>query len=131
MAGKMTQWNTILSFPIKCTSFVSSLFQYGSQSFPSLAAHSFVEEMYPIGASNQTYKTFPSAPSTGTGMPQSKSRVTALGFNPSSSHDLHWPKTFVFQSFAWSFKIHSFRKSSYLSKGKNQCFVLFMIGVSP
>ena len=28
-------------------------------------------------------------------------------------------------------EIHSFKKSSYLSKGKNQCFVSFIIGISP
>ena len=60
-------------------------------------AHSFVAEIYPIGASNQTYNTLFSAPLIGTGIPQSKSLVIALGFNPSLIHDLTCPKTFVFQ----------------------------------
>ena len=50
---------------------------------------SLVLEMYPIGASNHTYKTFPSAPSTGTGIPQSRSRLTARGCKPMSSQLLH------------------------------------------
>jgi len=59
-------------------------------------AHSIVDEIYPIGASNQTYNTFPSSSSIFTGIPQSRSLVTALGFNPLSNHDLTCPTTFVF-----------------------------------
>ena len=85
------QWKTILSFPIKWISSVLSSFQYFSQFCLLSIAHSLVEEIYPIGASNQTYKTFPLESLTGTGTPQSKSLVTALGFRPSSNHDLHCP----------------------------------------
>src|SRR5690554_531198 len=131
MLGKIIAWNTILSFPIKCTNFVSSDFQYGSQSFPSLSAHSLVAEMYPIGASNQTYSTFPSAPSSGTGIPQSKSRVTALGCKPSSNQDLHCPCTLCFQSSLWSTKIHCTNHSWCSFNGKNQCFVDFSSGLFP
>src|SRR5690606_40498067 len=99
------QWKTMLSFPIKCTSLVSWSFQYGVQSFTSLSAHSLVDEIYPIGASTHTYSTFPSAPSTGTGISQSKSRVTALGFSPSSSQDFSCPYTLDFQSFLCPSKI--------------------------
>jgi len=94
-------------------------------------AHSLVAEIYPIGASNQTYNTFPSAPSTGTGIPQSKSRVTALGLKPSSIQDFTCPKTFGFQSFLWPSKIHSFKNASCLSNGKNQCLVSFKEGTLP
>ena len=87
--------------------------------------------MYPIGASNQTYNTFPSAPSTGTGIPQSKSRVTALGRNPSSIQDFTCPYTFGFQSSLCPSKIHSFKNASCLSKGKNQCLVSFTVGTFP
>src|SRR5690606_9043765 len=83
------------------------------------------------GASNQTYSTFPSASFTGTGIPQSRSRVTARGRKPSSIQLLHWPSTLVFQSFLWSTKIHCFRKSSYSFKGRNQCFVSFKTGLFP
>ena len=41
--------------------------------------NSLVAEIYPIGASNHTYKTFPSASFTGTFTPQSRSRVMARG----------------------------------------------------
>src|SRR5690606_39815271 len=99
MAGKITQWKTILSLPIKWTSLVSLSFQFGCQSLPVFSAHSLVDEIYPIGASNQTYNFFPSAPSTGTSIPQYISRVTARGFNPSSNHDFTCPYTFDFQSF--------------------------------
>ena len=54
---------------------------------PFEIAHSFVEEMYPIGASNHTYKTLFSPPFTGTGIPQSRSRVTARAFKPLSIQD--------------------------------------------
>src|SRR5690554_5316302 len=121
----------MLSFPIKCTNFVSSSFQYGSQSFPSRAAHSFVEEMYPIGASNQTYSFFPSALSTGTSIPQSKSRVTARGFKPSSNQDFTCPYTLGFQSFWCETKIHSRKKASYSFRGKNQCLVALDTGLVP
>ena len=70
-----------------------------------------VEDIYPIGASNQTYKTLPIASLIGTGTPQSKSLVTALGFSPSSNQDLHWPYTFGFQKFLFSSKIHFFKNS--------------------
>ena len=86
--GNTMQWKTMLSLPMKCTILVSGLFQYFSQ---SSGRASIVLEMYPIGASNQTYSTLPSAPSTGTGIPQSRSRLTALGWRPPSSQDLHWP----------------------------------------
>ena len=46
-----------------------------------------VDEIYPIGASNQTYKTFPIASLMGTGIPQSKSLVIALGLSPSLIQD--------------------------------------------
>ena len=87
--------------------------------------------MYPIGASNQTYSFLPSAPATGTSIPQSKSRVTARGFKPSSIHDFTCPYTLGFQSFLCPSKIHSLKKSEYWSKGKNQCFVAFITGISP
>ena len=34
--------------------FVLESFQYGSHFFPFFSAHSLVEDIYPIGASNQT-----------------------------------------------------------------------------
>ena len=66
---------------------MSEFFQYGSQSLLLARAHSLVAEIYPIGASNQTYKTLFSASFSGTGIPQSKSLVIALGFKPSLIHD--------------------------------------------
>ena len=80
---------------------VSLSFQYNSQ---SLGRNSFVADIYPIGASNHTYNTFPSASFTGTGTPQSKSRVIARGCKPSplSNQLLHCPYTFDFQSLCWS-----------------------------
>src|SRR5687768_12912145 len=79
--------------------------------------------MYPIGASNQTYKTFPSASGSGTLIPQSRSRVMARDCSPPSIQDLHWPYTFVFQSEACPLMIQSFNQPSYFSKGKYQCLV--------
>ena len=87
--------------------------------------------MYPIGASNHTYKTFPLASLIGTGIPQSKSLVMALGFNPSFIHDFTWPNTLTFQSFFFSFKNHLFKNPSKLSSGRNQCLVFFNIGLFP
>src|SRR2546421_1778083 len=84
-----------------------------------------------MGASNHTYNTFPSASFNGTGMPQSRSLVTALGCKPASSQLLHCPSTFGFQSAAWSFNIHSRNHSSCLFNGRNQCFVSFFTGDLP
>src|SRR5690348_11367978 len=98
MIGKMMEWNTILSLPIKCTSFVSLSCQYGFQSLSLSSAHCLVALIYPIGASNQTYNTLPAASGNGTGTPQSRSLVTARGCKPASIQLLHWPSTFVFQS---------------------------------
>src|SRR6056297_2960540 len=116
----------MLSFPMKWTIRVSSSFQYFSQSSVS----SLVAEMYPIGASNQTYSTLPSAPSTGTGTPQSRSRLTALGFSPWSIHDLHCPYTLGFHSLCSS-RIHCFSQGSYWSSGRYQCLVSFTTGLLP
>src|SRR5215203_4289735 len=84
-----------------------------------------------MGASNHTYKTFPSAPGKGTFTPQSKSLVTALGCKPLSSQLLHWPNTFTFQSLPCSLTIHCRSHSSCLFNGKYQCFVNFFIGGLP
>src|SRR5574344_1984586 len=110
------QWKTILSLPIKCRSLVSSLFHHFSHSFGN---SSIVFEIYPIGASNQTYKTLPSAPSTGTGTPHSKSLLTARGCRPPSSQDLHCPYTFTFHSLCCS-RIQSLSQGSYWSNGRYQ-----------
>src|SRR6056297_1967479 len=83
-----------------------------------------------MGASNHTYSTFPSAPSTGTGTPQSRSRLTALGCNPWSIHDLHCPYTLGFHSLCSS-RIHSFSQGSYLFSGRYQCVVSFSSGLLP
>ena len=88
-------------------------------------------EIYPIGASNHTYKTLFLASSNGTGIPQSKSLVIALGFNPSLIHDLTCPKTFAFQLSLLSFKNHFFKKGSKLFNGRNQCFVFLSTGLFP
>ena len=125
------QWNTILSFPIKWINSVSGFFQYFSQSLLLASAHSFVDEIYPIGASNQTYKTFPSAPFIGTDTPQSKSLVTALGFKPSSNHDLHCPYTLSFQSDLFFIKIQSSKNDWNSSNFRYQCLVSFKEGVFP
>ena len=127
MAGNTIQWNTILSLPMKCTILVSGSFHQVSQLSGS---SSFVLEIYPIGASNQTYSTFPSAPSTGTGIPQSRSRLTARGCNPISSQLLHCPYTFGFHSLCPS-SIHWRRNGSHLSKGRYQCLVSFITGWLP
>lgn len=66
MAGKTMQWKTILSLPMKCSNFVSSAFHHFSQLSGS---NSIVFDIYPIGASNQTYSTFPFASGRGTGTP--------------------------------------------------------------
>ena len=87
--------------------------------------------MYPIGASNHTYKTFPSPPATGTFTPQSKSRVTARGCNPPSIQLLHCPITAGLQSLACSSNNHLRKNSSCLFKGKYQCVVSFLIGALP
>src|SRR5210317_786347 len=98
----------------------SSPFQYASQVSGS---NSCVALMYPIGASNHTYITFPSAPSTGTGTPQSKSRVIARGCNPSPAFNqlLHCPITLGFQPSRLSKKALNASDSS--SNGKNQFVV--------
>ena len=83
-----------------------------------------------MGASNHTYNTLPSAPSTGTGIPQSKSRLTARGCKPMSSQLLHCPYTLGFHSL-WPSRIHSRRKGSHLSSGRYQCFVWRMTGWLP
>ena len=119
-------WKTILSLPIKWTRLVSSSFQYFSQ---LSASNSLVAVIYPIGASNQTYNTFPSASFTGTLTPQSRSLVIALGFSPSFNHDLHWPITFDFQSFLVFIYFSIFPWS--LSIGKYQFFVSLKIGALP
>src|SRR5579875_3195990 len=94
-------------------------------------AHCFVALIYPIGASNQTYNTLPFASGKGTGTPQSRSLVTARGCKPLSSQLLHWPNTFVFQSWACSFNIQLRKKSSCLFKGRYQCLVNFFTGGFP
>jgi hypothetical protein len=77
----------MLSLPMKCSSRTSSP---SHQSFQAsgvpccCAAHSMVEEMYPMGASNQTYMTLPAASgsSRGSFTPQSRSRVMFRGRSP-------------------------------------------------
>src|SRR5687768_9879246 len=85
--------------------------------------------MYPIGASNQTYSTFPSEPSTGTFTPQSRSRVIARGCNPWFIHDMHCPFTLGFHSGCDS--IYSFSQGDSSSSGRNQFFVFLSDGFSP
>ena len=106
----------------------SSPFQYCSQVSGS---NSCVALMYPIGASNQTYMTLPSAPSTGTGTPQSKSRVMARGCNPSPAFNqlMHCPMTLGFQPSRLSRKALSSSDNS--SNGKNQFVVLRNSGTAP
>ncbi len=94
-------------------------------------AHCLVALIYPIGASNQTYNTLPSAPLIGTLIPQSKSRVTALGCNPPSIQLLHCPTTAGLQSSVCSLIIQFLKKSSCLFNGKYQCVVDFLIGALP
>src|SRR5690348_1577115 len=84
-----------------------------------------------MGASNQTYNTFPSAFGTGTLIPQSRSRVTALDCKPPSIHDLHCPTTVLLQSSLCSSRIHCFRNSSCLPNGRYQCVVFFLTGGWP
>src|SRR6185312_7394906 len=131
MTGKMMQWKTILSLPIKCTSRVSLSYQYGFQSLPVSIDHCLVAEIYPIGASNHTYSTFPSASFKGTFTPQSRSRVTALGCRPPSIQLRHCPTTFARQSSLCPTRIHSRRNFSYLSSGRYQCRVLRFTGGLP
>ena len=88
-------------------------------------------EIYPIGASNHTYNTLSLAPSNGTGIPQSKSLVIALGFNPSLIQDLTCPNTLVFQVFSLSTRNHFFKNDSKLFNGRNQCLVFLKIGLFP
>src|SRR4029078_6184723 len=97
-----------------------------SAQFP---VNSFVAEIYPIGASNHTYKTFPSAPGKGTFTPQLLSLVIARGCKPLSSQLLHWPYTLFFHSLCSS-KIHCFKNGSYFCKGKYQCFVFLFTGTA-
>ena len=141
MAGKIRQWNTMLSFPIKWMREDSGSCQYAFQSFPLSAAHCFVAETYPMGASIHTYSFLPADPgiSCGTSTPQSRSRVIARGCKPPSSHDLHWPITCVFQSAgSWCSTPSSTPVStqvrnhdSYLSSGRYQCLVLRNSGLVP
>src|SRR3712207_3313550 len=86
--------------------------------------------MYPIGASTHTYNTFPSAPSTGTGIPQSRSRLTARGCKPMSSQLLHCPYTLGRHSL-WPSSIHWRSHPSCLSSGRYQCLVSFITGLLP
>ena len=60
------------------------------------------------------------ASGSGTLIPQSRSLVTALGCNPPSIQLLHCPITVARQSSLCSFRIHSRRKSSCLSRGRYQ-----------
>src|SRR6478735_7934345 len=87
--------------------------------------------MYPIGASNHTYNTLPSASGSGTFTPQSKSRVTARGCRPASIQLLHCPSTLAFQSFWCSFNIQLRSQSSCLLSGRYQCLVAFFTGGLP
>ncbi len=75
--------------------------------------------------------TLPSAPSIGTGTPQSKSRVIARGCSPSPAFNqlMHWPITFGFQSFLDS--KNSRKSPESLSRGKNQFVVFFISGTAP
>src|SRR5665213_383003 len=82
-----------------------------------------------MGASNQTYSTFPSASGSGTGIPQLLSRVIARLCKPLSSQLLHCPYTLGFHSL-WPFRIHSFRNSSYFCNGKYQCLVFLFTGTA-
>src|SRR5436853_513594 len=83
-----------------------------------------------MGASNQTYSTFPFASGSGTGTPQLLSRVMARGCRPLSSQLLHCPYTLGFQLSFLPATIHSFSHSSYLFSGKYQCFVLRFTGTA-
>ena len=62
------QWNTTLSFPMKAIHCVPSSCQYSFHfsGLPIRCAHSFVEEIYPRTASNQTYRTLFGKLSNGT-----------------------------------------------------------------
>src|SRR5580693_1209973 len=131
ITGKIMQWNTILSLPTKCISRVSESFQYNSHVLLLSSAHCLVAEIYPMGASNQTYNTFPSASGSGTLIPHSPSRVMARGCRPPSIQLLHWPYTFVFQSLAWSRSNHVLNQGSYSFKGKYQCLVARNTGGCP
>src|ERR1700722_13276906 len=93
--------------------------------------HCFVALIYPIGASNHTYNTFPSASGSGTLIPQSRSRVTARGCRPPSIQLLHCPMTFVRQSSLCSSRIHCRKKASCRSSGRYQCVVLLFTGGLP
>ncbi|CAI8174239.1 MAG: Uncharacterised protein [Flavobacteriales bacterium UBA4585] len=106
----------------------SSPFQYASQVSGS---SSCVALIYPIGASNQTYMTFPSASVTGTGTPQSRSRVMARGCSPSPAFNqlMHCPITLGFQSSRLSKK--ALNSSDNSSNGKNQFVVLRNSGIAP
>src|SRR4051812_37301024 len=82
-----------------------------------------------MGASNQTYNTFPSASGRGTLMPQLLSRVMARDCRPVSSQLLHWPYTLFFHSLCPS-STHSFSQGSYSFRGKYQCLVFLFTGVA-
>src|SRR5687767_7676205 len=84
-----------------------------------------------MGASNQTYNTFPSASFKGTFTPQSRSLVTALGCRPLSIQLLHCPSTFGFQSEPCSSTIYFLNQSSCLFKGRYQCLVFLFTGALP
>src|SRR5690606_19653757 len=90
-----------------------------------------VAEIYPMGASNQTYSFLPAASSSGTSTPQSKSRVMERGCRPDFNQDWHWPNTFDFNTpFFPSFNQLS-NQGCYLSNGRYQCLVSRNTGVLP
>src|SRR5690606_29598768 len=117
---------------------VSSAFHHFSQSEPLSLAHCLVALMYPIGASSHTYSTFPSALGSGTGTPQSRSRVMARGRRPSFNQLLHWPSTCGFHSFgSWCCApsnvpslIHCSIHCWLRSMGRYQWLVAFSTGVA-
>src|SRR3989338_3491344 len=92
-----------------------------------------------MGAWSNTYNTFPSESGSGTGTPQSKSRVMALGCKPPSIHDIHCPITWFRHAFGSCCclpsripsLIQGRRHSSCRSIGKNQCDVVLRTGDFP
>ena len=81
ITGKMMQWNTILSLPMKWTSFgvwVVPVWRPILCRFRVTMAHCLVALIYPIGASNHTYRSWflhCLGYSPGKLTPQSRSRV--------------------------------------------------------
>lgn len=65
-------------------------FVYSDEDLES-AAGRVLKELTGLSASNHTYNTLPfaSSPGSGTGIPQSKSRVMARGCSPPSSQERH------------------------------------------